>query len=219
MKNSVLFRSGFLVAALALTLSLYAQEQTSTSGSGISAKFGIKGGVNLANLYDSEVGDENLKVGLNVGLLAKLPLVKGLSLQPELLYSQKGTKATYDNIFQGEGEYRFNLHYVELPILLSVNLTPNLNLHAGPYVAYLAGVNITQLEDGQTNELADLDADNFNRFDFGVAGGLGLDISNFTIGARYTLGLKEIGKDDNIPGAITQGSKNSAISLYIGFGF
>jgi hypothetical protein len=199
--------------------SSFAQEQQTNVESGISSKFGIKAGINLANMYTDDVRDENMKLGLNVGFLAKVPLTRGLSIQPELLYSSKGSKLTYDNVL-GEGEYRFNLHYVELPVLAVINLARNLNLHVGPYVGFLAGVNITDINnDGTVDEIMELDVDNFNRFDIGLSGGLGLDIQNFTIGARYNYGLGEIGKSGSIPGGLTNNSKNSVISFYIGFGF
>lgn len=199
-----------------------AQEQQAMGESSLSPKFGIKGGVNLTNLYvDDDVSDENMKVGFNAGFFAKLPVTRGFSIQPELLYSSKGAKETYNNFILGEGEYRFNLNYIELPVLAVFNLAKNFNLHVGPYVSYLAGVNIKDLnkDEGTIDEVAELDADNFNRFDYGVAGGLGIDISNFTIGARYNYGLKEIGKSGSVSGELLKDSKNSAISLYIGIGF
>jgi hypothetical protein len=199
-----------------------AQEQQSMGENDLSPKFGIKGGVNLTNLYvDDDVSDENMKVGFNAGFFAKLPVTRGFSIQPELLYSSKGAKETYDNFIMGDGEYRFNLNYIELPVLAVFNLSKNFNLHVGPYVSYLAGVNIKDLnkDEGTIDEVAELDADNFNRFDYGLAGGLGIDISNFTIGARYNYGLREIGKSGSVSGELLKNSKNSAISLYIGIGF
>jgi len=167
------------------------------------------------------VEDENMKVGLNVGLLAKIPLVKGLSLQPELLYSSKGSKVTYNNILQGNGEYRFNLNYVELPVLAVINLGKNFNLNAGGYVAYLASANIKDLnDDGTVTGITKFNADNFNRFDYGLVGGIGVDVQNFTIGARYNYGLREVGESGS-GGASSylQNSKNSVATLFIGFGF
>jgi len=49
-------------------------------------------------------------------------------------------------------------------------------------------------DDGSMDEIASFDADDFNRMDFGVSGGIGLDIDKFSIGARYNYGLKEVGK-------------------------
>ncbi len=118
------------------------------------------------------------------------------------------------------GEYRFNLNYIELPLLAVFNVAKNFNIHAGPYASYLIGANIKDLkDDGTINNITDLDAENFNRFDWGVAGGFGIDISNFTLGARYNYGFREIGKSGSLSGQLTKDSKNSAISLYIGLGF
>jgi hypothetical protein len=210
----------FLSAAFLTTSTVFAQEQQTTSESSLSPKFGIKGGVNLTNMYVKDVSDENMKVGWNAGVYAKLPVTRGFSIQPELLYTSKGAKETYNNFIEGKGEYRFNLNYIELPVLAVFNVAKNFNLHVGPYVSYLASVNIKDMkDDGTIKNISDLDAGNFNRFDYGLAGGLGIDISNFTVGARYNYGLREIGKSGSLSGELTKDSKNSAISLYIGIGF
>jgi outer membrane protein with beta-barrel domain len=209
-----------LLAAFTGSLSAaMAQQQQTTGETSLQPKFGIRGGINLSNLYVDDVQDENMKVGLNVGVFAKFPLTKGFSIQPELAYSSKGAKITYNNIF-GEGEYRFNLNYIDLPVLAVINLGENFNIHAGPYVSYLASANIKRLdtESGDVDDIADLKADNFKRFDYGLVGGVGFDIQNFTIGARYNYGLNEIG-DGGISGEATKNSKNSAFTFYIGIGF
>lgn len=222
MKSKCMICAAFLTAAFFVTTrQAVAQAQQTTGESSMAPKLGIKAGVNLSNMYVDDVSDENMKVGLNAGFFAKMPVVRGFSIQPELLYSSKGAKETYKNFILGEGEYRFNLNYIELPVLAVFNLSENFNLHAGPYVSYLAGVKIKNLDKdrGTINEIAELDADNFNRFDYGLAGGIGIDISNFTLGARYNYGLREIGKSGNVTSNLLKNSKNSAISLYIGIGF
>src|SRR5687767_15181394 len=208
-----------VLIVLCLNLAMNAQEQQTASERGITAKFGVRAGVNLSNLYVEDVEDENMKVGLNLGLIAKIPLVRGLSLQPELLYSSKGSKITYNNLL-GQGEYRFNLNYVEMPLLAVINLAPNFNVHGGVYGSYLVSSNIREMDDdGNINEIADLNEDAFNRFDYGLAGGIGVDVQHFTIGARYTYGLKEVGKSGGVPGIALKDSKNSVITLYLGFAF
>ena len=203
------------------SLTAGAQEQRAAGESSISPKFGIKAGVNLANLYVDDIEDENMKVGLNAGFIAKIPLVKGLSIQPELLYSSKGAKLSYNNLLLGRGEYRFNLNYVELPLLAVINVAQKLNIHAGGYASYLAGVNVKDMEDdGTVTGVTSLDAENFNRIDYGLVGGLGIDVQNFSIGARYNYGLREVGKsDEGGASRFLQNSKNSAISLYVALGF
>lgn len=207
--------TGLLVPAGA-----FAQEQQTSADSGLTAKFGIKGGLNLTSLYVDNVSSEHMKAGFNVGIFSKLPVTRGFSIQPELLYSVKGAKDTYNNLLEGTGEYRFNLGYVELPLLAVVNLAKNFNLHAGGYAAYLVSANVKDVNnDGTVNGATDLNADNFQRWDFGLVGGLGFDVENFTLGARYNYGLTNIGKSGSLSGDLTKNSKNAGLSVYIGFGF
>jgi hypothetical protein len=209
-----------VATVLCSSVTVFAQQQQAGDGASLSPKLGVRGGVNLSNMFVEDVSDENMKVGINLGIFAKLPLTKGFSIQPELNYSSKGAKETYDNFLEGEGEYRFNLNYIELPVLGVINLGKNFNIHAGPYIAYLASVNIKDMQDdGTIDEIAELDAENFNRVDYGLSGGLGVDIGNFGIGARYNYGLREIGKSGSLSGELTKDSRNSAISLYIALGF
>src|SRR5215831_10179411 len=209
------------VVLLALTiLRAAAQEQQTVTERYMTPKFGFKGGLNLSNMYVKDVADENMKVGWNAGLYAKLPMGRGFSIQPELYYTDKGAKETYNNFVQGKGEYRYNLNYVELPLLAVFNLGNNFNIHAGPYISYLVSANIKDLKsDGTIHNIVDLNAEDFHRLDWGAQAGLGVDIENFTIGARYAYGFHHIGKSDNTTGSLLQDSKNSVISLYIGFGF
>lgn len=208
-------------AALLFATQIFAQQQQTVTESAVTPKFGIKAGLNGSNFYNDDVNDNNIKLGLNAGFFAKLPVAKGFSIQPELLYSNKGTKRSFNNILQGEGEYRLNMHYIELPVMGVINVLPNLNIQAGPYIGYLAAAKVNKYEsnDGSNEEIADLKADNLNRFDAGVAAGLGLDVQNFTIGARYNLGLTEIGKSGSVVGESFNGLKNSNLSIYVGVGF
>ena len=203
----------------AISCSLFAQEQQSSTDKGLSPKIGVKGGLNLTNWYTDNVQDENMKLGFNLGLFAKLPVTKGLSIQPEILYSVKGAKITYGGIF-GTSEYRYNFNYVEVPVIAVINLAKNFNVHAGGYAAYLAQSNIKrEVDNGPNDPVANFDEDDFNRFDYGLVGGLGIDVESVTIGARYNYGLREVGKSGNFASQALKNSKNSAISLYIGFGF
>lgn len=207
-----------LVSSVMLIIGLFrAQGQSPASRDQLTPQFGIRGGVNLSNLYVNEADDEHMKAGLNAGVFLKLPLANGVALQPELSYSGKGSRIAYNSIL-GSGAFRFNLNYVELPVLFVFNIGKAFNIHAGGYAAYLTGANIKSVDDdGSMDEIASFDADDFNRMDFGVSGGIGLDIDKFSIGARYNYGLKEVGKD--LSRAVLGNTKNNAVNLYIGIGF
>ncbi|HMH33176.1 MAG TPA: porin family protein [Puia sp.] len=209
-----------MTTMLFFCLHTQAQEQQTSAESNLRPKLGIKGGVNFTSLYVANVTDEHMKTGFNAGIFAKFPITTGFSIQPELLYSTKGAKDSYSNFAQGSGEYRFNLNYIELPVLAVVNLARHFNLHAGGYAAYLVGANVKNVDNhGTITGATELNADNFHRWDLGIAGGLGFDVENFTIGARYNYGLSNIGKSGSLSGDLTQNSKNAGVSVYLGFGF
>jgi len=204
-----------------LTVKAFSQEQKTSSEKELTAKIGIKGGLNLSNLRTTnDVTDEHVKLAGNFGVFAKLPVTTGFSIQPEILYSMKGAQFSYNNVVLGSGKLKYNLNYVEVPLLAVLNLTKNFNIHAGGYAAYLASVKIKDVDNsGNVNHTTELNKDNFEAFDYGLVGGIGFDVDNVTIGARYSYGLKEIGKSGIFAGDPSANAKNSAASLYIGFAF
>ncbi len=215
-KMAMLLLASFLV----IFSTVNAQQQQTSAETALSTKFGIKGGLNLTNLSSDNFSDNHLKAGFNVGIFSKIPVTPGFSIQPELLYSVKGSKTDYNNFFEGSGEYRFNLGYVELPLLAVVNLTKNFSIHAGGYGAYLTNATIKDVNDnGTITGITDLNANDFNRWDFGLAGGIAFDIDNFTLGARYNYGLTKIGKSGNVSGDALGSAKNNGLAIYAGFGF
>ncbi len=189
-------------------------------------KLGIKAGLNLSQLYVDQPNaeDENMKAGLNLGVFGKIPINNFIAVQPEVLYSNVGSKITYggsdlENLLGIEpGEVRFNLNYVQVPIGLAANLGP-LNVHAGPYFSYLLSANIKNLESSDLNssDPVELDTDDFNRLDYGVMFGVGFDVRGVTIGARYNYGLREIG-NSGVAGSLTENSKNGVGQIYFGIG-
>src|SRR5690349_8985891 len=71
--------------------------ENATAQNQVPRKAGIKGGLNVSNLYIDDVTDENARLGFNVGLYGQLFATEGFAIQPELLFSTKGSKAEYDN--------------------------------------------------------------------------------------------------------------------------
>lgn len=208
----------FVICTLMFSTFLHAQETQTAAETRPTAKFGIKGGLNLTNLYVDDVDDENMKPGVNVGFYAKVPVSKIFSVQPEVLYSMKGAQLNYNNIL-GSGKYRFNLDYLEVPIGAVVNVAKNFNISVGPYVAFLLSAKVQDVDkNGNITGATELNKDNFESVDYGAFGGVAFDMGNITLGGRYTYGLKEIGKS-GLSGNLTNNSKNSAISFYLGFGF
>ncbi|MEQ9375789.1 MAG: porin family protein [Imperialibacter sp.] len=183
---------------------------------------GLKGGLNFSNLYVDDVDDENMKVGFNAGVYYKAQLVKQLSIQPEILYSLKGAEVIYDDTFLGlgNGKYRFNLSYVDVPVALKVNPIGNFYFEAGPYVSLLTSVKVKRIDsDGTKEVVSELDRDKFNTFDYGVFGGVGFNFTGGSLGVRYNYGLQEIGESGSLAAEATENSKNSVLQVFMSIPF
>ncbi|MFC6997129.1 porin family protein [Rufibacter roseus] len=169
--------------------------------------FGIKAGV----LYNNLRGDgTNAFSGLksatswHVGAYSQFSLGNFFSVQPEILYSRRQSKAD-------QGDMRFD--YLEVPVLAVMNFTDNVSFHVGPQV----GVMMSAKQEGR--EIATSD---FNSFDYGGAAGLEARLSIFRLGARYYLSLADLGKFESSADATNRAFndiKTGNFQLYIGVGF
>ena len=160
------------------------------------ARFGIKGGASFANLISNDINDQNMRIGFTGGLIIKSPVSDRVAIQPEILFTNKGTTAQYDNVFSGDGEFTHNFNYLEIPVLGVVNITDNINLHAGPYIAYMLNASVVNIsENSDYNYVEELNENDFHRFDYGFAAGLGFQVDALGFGLRYSLGMQRVGKD------------------------
>ena len=203
------------VAALALVTAQTAAAQTDYPESA----FGIKGGVNLTNFYKDNITDKNGLIGFNAGLYGRFVITEGIAIQPELLYTTRGAEATYNNLIgTSTNRSSVNLGYVQVPVLLVVNILPFLNIHAGPYASYLVTAK-NKYQSGNTDFQNQLNKDNYNRLDYGLSGGIGVDVNKFHVGARYDYGLATVGKERTFAGQTYTfpNVKNSAAQVYVAF--
>nr|WP_229684224.1 porin family protein [Flavobacterium limi] len=184
----------------------------------VGPEFGIKGGVNMSNLYSDsdDIDDENALWGFNAGVFAAFPIADNVFIQPEILYTTKGAELDYN--FAGvEGTNKFRLNYIEVPLLVRFNLTENFNIHVGGYASYLVNAKLSGEGDVEFDD--ELDADDFERFDAGLSAGVGVDFNPISIGLRYNYGLTTIGKERDFAGTnyTFPDAKNSNLSLYLAY--
>lgn len=204
-----------ILCALTLFLSasfgmLHAQENN------VNSEFGIKGGFNMSNLYTDDADDENILYGFNAGVYATLPISDFIAIQPEILFTTKGAELEYNNAI-ASGTGKFKLNYIEVPLLVRVNITKNFNVHAGGYASYLVSSKVSG--DGDFNFEEDIDPDDLNKFDAGLSAGIGVDFNPVSIGLRYNYGLTTIGKERTIAGTTYTfpDAKNSNLTVYLSY--
>ena len=193
-----------VLSAMVIPISLIAQD----------ARTGIKGGLNVSNLYIDDVSDENLRPGFHLGVFTQLPISDFFVIQPEVLYSTKGARATYDaDIVDLEGEYKFNLNYVDVPILATFKLGESADIQVGPYISYLVSTNVSTSGD-VLDGTSELNRDNFNRIDYGLSAGFELNFNAISVGTRYNYGLAQIADSEGAEIALGD-AKNSVAQIFL----
>lgn len=177
---------------------------------------GLKGGLNASSLfYDGQgVSNKSERIGFHAGVFAQAPVGEFFAIQPELLYMTKGASANY-NVLGFNGTNTFKLNYAELPVLATFKLGQAVELQAGPYVSYLLNSNINSNGDFGTGTGA-INRNNFNKVDYGVAGGLNIYFGKAFIGARYEQGLQRIANSGTAR-TLLGNAKNGVGLVSVGF--
>ncbi len=203
------------------------------------AQLGIKAGINLATLAESEFEDsfDDYKAkaitGLQAGLLLDLPITDMFSLQPELIWIQKGGRSTYSLNPNNQIERRVTYNYVEVPVLFKIKAPFSsdsnfgLFLLGGPFAGFALNgkgevkTTILGLTSTSTFDVDYGDEGNTQRrFDWGISAGLGAYIGSIFLDLRYNLGFNNL-LDEN---AASSGQKRPTlrtrgIGLTAGFVF
>jgi len=101
-------------------------------------QFGLKLGLNRSNVYASkgEQFDANPKFGLALGVFVVVPLGEFIGIQPEMIYSQKGFKAT-GMLLGNTYNITRTTSYLDVPILFALKPGGMLTLLVGPQYSYL----------------------------------------------------------------------------------
>lgn len=161
-------------------------------------KFGVKGGLNVANL-SGDIEDNSSKVGFHVGGFVEIKVSDKFSVQPELLFSTQGTKLEESGTNYSY-ESNLNLSYLNIPVMAKYYVAEGFSLEAGPQIGFLttAKSDFTATESGITVSGDEDVKDEFESIDFGFNFGAGYDFTeNLSAGLRYNLGLSNIAKTDS----------------------
>ncbi len=189
--------------------------------------YGIKGGLNLSTITITDADDNNIIPGFHAGAFADIPVAEQVTIGPEVHFSTKGVKATYDaNVFGlnlANGETRMDLFYIDIPVYVKYYLSDDFNFHLGPYAGILAKAKIETdaelLDFIQVDDSDNIDKTMLNSLDFGVSMGLGFIVEPVRIGFNYNLGLNRVAKEEYSIENLLGDGKNNVIQVYLGFSF
>lgn len=159
---------------------LLANAQLSTGLSNQNVAYGIKAGINIATLLNSE-GSKPL-IEFNCGGFVRLKLDDKFAIQPEALFSSQGAKLE---------KRRINTYYINVPIMVKYNMLNSYYIEAGPQISFLLFAKSKPI----IGESVDVTKD-FNSIDFGLNFGVGYEFTeNIYSVFRYNLGLFQMQKE------------------------
>ena len=195
------------------------------SAQGLTAK-GVKVGLNLANFsIDNEIKNTDLKMGLAIGGFLTFSFNDKFAIQPEVFYSMKGYKEKKTES-GATRKLNVSLNYLEIPILGVFSVQENIKLFAGPSMGfYLNGKIKGEIKgelDGETIDESgteDIESDIVKSLQFDLVFGGLFSLGQFSVDARYSLGLTNVkGGGDDFKENFIDG-KNQVIQLMIGVSF
>ena len=170
---------------------------------------GPKVGISQAKLDLSKENFESgdARFGYHVGLFGRVGL-GGFFVQPEILYTQTKARFSFDQMgSQPYSEYESSFNRLDVPVMVGFKLFNLLRLQAGP----IASFNVdSELKDAG-DDVRDAD---FKKSTIGYQAGLGLDIGNLIIDAKYESSLGNI--SDNVGSFETDHRLNQWV-LSLGF--
>lgn len=179
------------------------------------AQVTVKAGVNIASVSEHatiESYDEfenSSVVGFQGGLAFDLPITNMFSIQPEILYIQKGGKVKAEALgstYEGRVYYNF----IEVPVMAKIKFFDDTDgagsgvyVAGGPFAGYALNgkiKNTVSILGGEpssnTDEFDFNDEDDAKRLDWGVSFGAGLKAGSFVLDVRYNLGINNLVDND-----------------------
>ena len=165
-------------------------------------------------------GSVKSRMGLVFGGFVTFEISDAFAIQPELLYTMKGGKAS-----EGGEDLVVKLDYLEIPVLAKFNIPTEGSvkpcLFAGPAVALKLSAKYKWTGDGEseTGDVSEIGID-VKGLDLGLVFGAGLkagmgETGGIIVDIRYTLGLQKAAKAGDVDVKI----KNGGFSLMVGYSF
>ena len=180
MKKTIL-----IIIAIIAMINISKAQDKGTDGREI-LQMGAKIGTNYSNVYDVQGQDfvADPKFGLVFGGFIAIPIGKYIGVQPELLYSQKGFKAT-GTLLGYSYEYKRTTSYVDIPILFQLKPSQFLTIVAGPQYSYLVSQKNEFTSTIYSNEQEQqFNNDNVRKNILCFIGGVDVNVNHFVLGVR-----------------------------------
>lgn len=175
----------FIITIMTIFISIATISKAEENDNRDKLQLGFKFGVNYSNVYDTKGDnfDAESQLGLAFGGFVSVPIGSYFAIQPELLFSQKGYKAT-GKLLGLSYEFTHTSNWIDIPILFAFKPSPNIVLLAGPQYSYLLKKNYDFNNSAIPNIEQEFNDQNIRQNTLCFIGGMDFLIDNFLIGAR-----------------------------------
>ncbi len=189
---------------------------------------GLKAGINMANLSGEDVLENTeMVIGTCVGGYVSFSFHPWFSIQPEVLYSEKGVHTEQNLSTNYYIKSTLNLSYIEVPVLAKLSINTGSAfvpvIFAGPAVSFITNaLKIHEITENKNTFRNVINAgEDVNSIDFGLVAGAGFEIKlgpgALMLEARYDMGLSNVYNIEGLPVEID--AKNTAITILAGYSF
>ena len=170
---------------------------------------GIKAGPNFATIDTKSSAGTNYKnrAGFHGGAFVLLKAVK-FGIQPEVIFSQQGSKVRINN-----QDFDSNFTYMNIPVILKLYTLGGINIQAGPQFGFITKAEMPLRDVNNNYSVQDI-KDEMRSSEVTLGLGLGWDAPfGLTFDARYNLGLSNVYDDKQLSGE----AKNQVFQFSLGY--
>jgi hypothetical protein len=175
-------------------------------------RIGAKGGVNI-NKISGKSYKEGFNFNFQAGVFLQFNFSNTFGLQPEVNFVQTSSEFSNDandiyyDLFLGGSQKKSKLNFLEVPLLLNINVgeSKRVKLQIGPAYGGLLKQTVDSLK---------TKADIYKNGEWAAIGGLFIQLPFVNVGARYKLGLTNLNDIDN-----RQSWKSQSIQVFVGVTF
>lgn len=201
----------------ALSNNLQAQTETVTqSDSRRLWNFGVKAGINSANVWDEESQNfnANRKLGLVFGTFVSLPFGSLFGFQPELLIAQKGFKGS--GVLLGTAySYTRTTTHIDIPLQFQVKPSELVTIVIGPQISYLIyQKDVYTFGANSTAQEQEFDREDLRKSTLGFTAGVDVNILRLVASGRLGYDFQNNNADGT---STTPRYKNHWLQLTLGY--
>ena len=197
---------------LILSTTLFAQRNKVNGEHENFFRFGAKGGVNV-NKITGKSYNEGFNFNFQAGAFLQFNFSNRFGIQPEVNFVQTSTEFSndasdiYDDLFRDGSQKKAKLNYLEVPLLLNINVgsSKRVKLQLGPAYGGLLKQTVDSLKSN---------GDIYKNGEWSAIGGVWIQVPFINFGARYKLGLSNLNAVDD-----RQTWKSQSIQVFIGVTF